>query len=53
MVHLGRFALGGAGLVFAEATAVEAHGRRTHGDLGLWERRADRRRSFPITRFIA
>lgn len=37
MVHLGRFALGGAGLVFAEATAVEDRGRRTHGDLGLWE----------------
>ena len=36
-VHLGRFALGGAGLVYAEATAVEADGRRTHGDLGLWE----------------
>ncbi len=35
-VHLGRFALGGAGLVYAEATAVEANGRRTHGDLGLW-----------------
>lgn len=37
LVHLGRFALGGAGLVFAEATAVERRGRRTHGDLGLWE----------------
>ncbi len=36
MVHLGRFALGGAGLVFAEATAVTWDGRRTHGDLGLW-----------------
>lgn len=36
LVHLGRFALGGAGLVFAEATAVEPDGRRTHGDLGLW-----------------
>lgn len=36
MVHLGRFALGGAGLVFVEATAVETIGRRTHGDLGLW-----------------
>lgn len=35
-VHLGRFALGGAGLVYAEATGVEAAGRRTHGDLGLW-----------------
>ncbi|MEM9129376.1 MAG: NADH:flavin oxidoreductase/NADH oxidase, partial [Pseudomonadota bacterium] len=32
-----RFALGGAGLVYAEATAVEREGRRTHGDLGLWE----------------
>lgn len=37
LVHLGRFALGGAGLVFTEATAVEDRGRRTHGDLGLWE----------------
>lgn len=37
MVHLGRFAMGGAGLVYAEATAVEKDGRRTHGDLGLWE----------------
>jgi 2,4-dienoyl-CoA reductase-like NADH-dependent reductase (Old Yellow Enzyme family) len=36
LVHLGRFALGGAGLVFCEATAVQANGRRTHGDLGLW-----------------
>jgi len=35
-VHLGRFALGGAGLVYVEATAVEADGRRTAGDLGLW-----------------
>ena len=37
MVHLGRFALGGAGLVYAEATAVEEIGRRTHGDLGIWK----------------
>lgn len=37
MVHLGRFAMGGAGLVYAEATAVEADGRRTAGDLGLWD----------------
>ncbi|WP_100502204.1 NADH:flavin oxidoreductase/NADH oxidase [Geodermatophilus chilensis] len=36
LVHLGRFALGGAGLVFTEATAVQERGRRTHGDLGLW-----------------
>lgn len=34
--HLARFALGGAGLVFAEATAIEREGRITHGDLGIW-----------------
>lgn len=34
--HLARFALGGAGLVFVEATAVQREGRITHGDLGLW-----------------
>lgn len=37
LVHLGRFALGGAGLVYAEATAVQEDGRRTHGDLGIWD----------------
>ncbi len=36
LVHLGQFALGGAGLIFTEATAVQEHGRITHGDLGLW-----------------
>jgi 2,4-dienoyl-CoA reductase-like NADH-dependent reductase (Old Yellow Enzyme family) len=35
-VHLGRFALGGFGIVFVEATAVEAAGRITPGDVGLW-----------------
>lgn len=51
MVHLGRFAMGGAGLVYAEATAVEKDGRRTHGDLGLWEdAQIDSLR--PIARFI-
>jgi len=34
--HLAKFALGGAGLVFTEAAAVEANGRITHGDLGIW-----------------
>jgi 2,4-dienoyl-CoA reductase-like NADH-dependent reductase (Old Yellow Enzyme family) len=34
--HLTRFAIGGAGIVFCEATAVEERGRITHGDLGLW-----------------
>lgn len=37
LVHLGRFAMGGAGLVYAEATAITKDGRRTHGDLGLWD----------------
>jgi 2,4-dienoyl-CoA reductase-like NADH-dependent reductase (Old Yellow Enzyme family) len=36
LVHLGRFALGGAGLVIAEATAIAENGRITHGDTGLW-----------------
>ena len=36
LVHLGKFAQGGAGIVFLEATAVEARGRITHGDTGIW-----------------
>ena len=36
LVHLGKFAQGGAGIVMVEATAVTANGRITHGDLGLW-----------------
>jgi len=36
MVHLGRFATGGAGLIFTEATAVQKNGRITHGCPGLW-----------------
>ena len=36
MAHLGRFAMGGAGIVCVEATAVSPEGRITHGDLGLW-----------------
>ena len=36
LAHLGRFALGGAGLVFVEATAVSQIGRITTGCLGLW-----------------
>ena len=35
-VHLGKFALGGAGIVFTEAAAVDARVRRTDGDLGIW-----------------
>jgi 2,4-dienoyl-CoA reductase-like NADH-dependent reductase (Old Yellow Enzyme family) len=36
LVHLGRFALGGFGLVVVEATAVTRDGRISHGDVGLW-----------------
>lgn len=36
LVHLGKFALGGGGFVFVEATAVEARGRISHGDIGIW-----------------
>jgi 2,4-dienoyl-CoA reductase-like NADH-dependent reductase (Old Yellow Enzyme family) len=37
LVHLGKFAQGGAGAVFLEATAVEKRGRITHGDTGIWD----------------
>ncbi|MGA2175347.1 MAG: NADH:flavin oxidoreductase/NADH oxidase [Verrucomicrobiota bacterium] len=36
LVHLGARAVGGAGLVIAEATAVSPEGRITPGDAGLW-----------------
>ncbi|MCL6637279.1 MAG: NADH:flavin oxidoreductase/NADH oxidase [Alicyclobacillus sp.] len=36
LVHYGSLALGGAALLFTEATAVEARGRISHRDLGLW-----------------
>ena len=36
LVHLGSRAVGGAGLVIAEATAVEARGRISPRDLGIW-----------------
>jgi 2,4-dienoyl-CoA reductase-like NADH-dependent reductase (Old Yellow Enzyme family) len=37
LVHLGARAAGGAGLVVFEATAVEARGRISPWDLGLWD----------------
>lgn len=37
MIHLGHLALSGAGLLITEATAVEADGRITPGDLGLYD----------------
>jgi 2,4-dienoyl-CoA reductase-like NADH-dependent reductase (Old Yellow Enzyme family) len=36
IVHLGRYALGGFGLVFVEATAVEEVGLINEHDLGIW-----------------
>jgi 2,4-dienoyl-CoA reductase-like NADH-dependent reductase (Old Yellow Enzyme family) len=35
-VHLGRYALGGFGLVFVEATGVEEIGLINENDLGIW-----------------
>jgi 2,4-dienoyl-CoA reductase-like NADH-dependent reductase (Old Yellow Enzyme family) len=37
LVHYGRFALGGFGLVIVEASAVTADGRISYGDLGIWD----------------
>lgn len=36
-IHLGQLALSGAGLLIIEASAVEAIGRISPGDLGLWD----------------
>lgn len=52
LVHLGSRAVGGAGIVCTEATAVTAEGRISPTDLGLW----DDRHIAPlarITRFLA
>jgi 2,4-dienoyl-CoA reductase-like NADH-dependent reductase (Old Yellow Enzyme family) len=37
LVHLGSRAVGGAGLIIQEATAISPEGRISYGDLGLWE----------------
>ncbi len=39
LVHLGSRAVGGAALVFVEATAVTAQGRISPGDMGIWDDR--------------
>lgn len=36
MVHLGKFAMGGASIVFGEETAIEARGRKTYECAGLY-----------------
>ncbi|QNK02350.1 NADH:flavin oxidoreductase/NADH oxidase [Dyella telluris] len=51
LVHLGSRAVGGAGLVIAEATAVSPEGRISAGDVGLWSE-AHQAAWQPITRFI-
>lgn len=37
LVHLGSRAVGGAGLIIVEATAVEPRGRISPDDLGIWD----------------
>jgi 2,4-dienoyl-CoA reductase-like NADH-dependent reductase (Old Yellow Enzyme family) len=37
LVHLGSRAVGGAGLIFTEATAVSPEGRISPDDLGIWK----------------
>jgi len=37
LVHLGSRAVGGAGLIIQEASAVTADGRITYADLGIWK----------------
>ena len=37
LVHLGSRAIGGAGLIITEATAVSPEGRITPDDLGIWK----------------
>lgn len=51
LVHLGSRAVGGAGLVMVEATAVEARGRISPFDLGLWDD-AHIEPLAPVARFV-
>lgn len=51
LVHLGSRAVGGAGLVMAEATAVSPEGRISPGDTGIWSD-AHSGAFRPITQFI-
>ena len=41
LIHYGTLAASGAAALFIEATAVEADGRITPGDLGLWDDRTE------------
>ena len=51
LVHLGSRAVGGAGLVMQEATAVSPEGRISPADAGIWSD-AHRRAYERITTFI-
>jgi 2,4-dienoyl-CoA reductase-like NADH-dependent reductase (Old Yellow Enzyme family) len=51
LVHLGSRAVGGAGLVIAEATGVEARGRISPHDLGIWSD-AHAEKLAPVAHFI-
>jgi 2,4-dienoyl-CoA reductase-like NADH-dependent reductase (Old Yellow Enzyme family) len=51
LVHLGSRAVGGAGLVLVEATAVSPEGRISPDDSGIWSD-AHAEAFMPITRFI-
>lgn len=51
LVHLGTRAVGGAGLVMAEATAVVPEGRISASDLGLWNETQEKEFK-RITKFI-
>lgn len=51
LVHLGSRAVGGAGLVMVEATAVTPEGRISPDDSGIWSE-AHRDAFAPVTRFI-
>ena len=51
LVHLGSRAVGGAGLVIAEASAVRPEGRITPDDTGLWSD-AQAEAWAPIARFV-
>jgi 2,4-dienoyl-CoA reductase-like NADH-dependent reductase (Old Yellow Enzyme family) len=39
LVHLGKFAMAGAGIVFGDETAVEERGRKTHDCAGIYDDR--------------
>ncbi|HYG45905.1 MAG TPA: NADH:flavin oxidoreductase/NADH oxidase [Bordetella sp.] len=52
LVHLGSRAVGGAGMVMVEASAVSAAGRISPADLGIWSD-AHAAALAPIARFIA